>query len=450
MKRIAFILLSVVAIVSLGCTKVIEPQPVDPQLELTVTGDINVGTTEEQPMQSAVTRAEITKSRTAFVEGDKIGVFVVPYKDAVTPGELFENGNYADNVPFIRDAAGVFAPSTADRITFPSANTHIDIFAFAMYHTKYNTLGANPKAQVYSVATDQSAADGSAIVENDLMTAQKLNVTPGGTTPNLFFVHRLAMVRVKFTTLDLYRGAKVTAAAVAINNVITEAMVNMTDTSARPVTNGVVKQAIKAYQFSSKASTAGAGGLECEFEAVVVPQTVVAGEYGVTVTLTTANGTFDFRCELPAGGVTYSSGNVTNLLLKFESEYKLTIASSEIKPWGDGGKTDINARKSAVLNFTVQADPNGKAETIKYANLGIDNSSYKADVVLDNGVLRCNYLQPELLVGDKLRSLEFTNATGATVAYVSAVPQITSNGVIIFGDPTQQGYAEIISAITFN
>lgn len=452
MKKFAFTLLSLVAIASVGCNKVTTEMPLpDTNSDAIVfTGDIAKATSDDADVQSAPTRVETTKSKTEFVAGDKIGVFVVPFKNSTTRGDLIANGNYADNVPFVRDAAGQFAPTAADRITFPNAKTHVSIYAFAMYDEMYNTLGADPKSQDWIVAADQTGAAGVDIIKNDLMTAQQLDVAPTS-VPNLEFRHRLAMVRANIKTLDTYRGGKVTSASLVINNVITEAKVNMTDNTVPPVTHGSTSTPIKAYQFSS--TVIPTGGLDCVYEAVVVPQTVAAGKVGVTITLVTTspNGSFDFKCEFPAA-VLYSSGNVTTITLTFDKEYNLTLNNVSIAPWGDGGSTDVVARQPAIMNFKVDTDPFNKAASIRYAVLGIDNDQYVADVVYDSGskTLRGTYMQPKNKVGDKLKSLTLQDASKAIVGYQNALPAITSAGVNIPGNPTLQGYAEIISTLTFN
>lgn len=448
MKRLAFILLSIVALVSVSCNKEITPAPVTTSNDIVFTADIENGEVSDVPMQSVATRAaETTKSKATFVEGDKIGVFVVPFKDASTQGTLIASGNYADNVAFERSATGEFAPAAADRITFPSANTHISIYAFAMYSTQFNTLGANPTQQAFAVSTDQSTANGVEIVKNDIMTAQQLDVTPG-VKPNLQFAHRMAMVQVDFTTLTEYRGATVTAAAVTIDNVVTDALINMTDNAVAPITSGMTKKSIKAYQFSSKVNVA--GGLDCVFEAIVVPQTVAQGTVGVTVALTTATDTYNFKCELPQN-VVYSSGNLTKISLAFDKEFNLTLTSASIKAWGDGGAVAPDARKPAVMNFKIGADPNNKTASIRYAQLGIDKGTYSnVEVVKVGDVLRCTYLLPENIIGDKLNALAFFDMAMQPITYTVSNPLINAAGLVIFGDPTQQNYSEIISTLTFN
>lgn len=445
MKRLAFLLLSIVAISSVSCRKDVTP-PVTTALDIVFTGDIDKGEVNDVPMQSVVTRAtETTKSKTAFVENDKIGVFVVPYKNASTKGDLIALGNYADNVAFIRNSAGEFAPAAADRITFPTANTHISIYAFAMYNNQFDTLAVNPKQQLFAVSTDQSAANGVGIVKNDVMTAQQLDVAPNA-KPNLQFVHRLAMVRVDFTTLVAYRGATVTSAAVTIDNVITNALINMTDNAVVPTASGNVKNSIKAYQFSSKANPT--GGLDCVFEAIVVPQTVTQGTVGVTVALKTATNTYNFKCELPQA-VVYASGNLTKISLAFDKEYNLTLTSASIKAWGDGGAVASDARKPTIMNFKVTNDPSTRAAKVRYAKLGIDDTTYMANVVLDADVLKCTYLQPDNRFGEKLKKVELFDADKVTpIGFVLATPAISN--LYIPGDPTLQDYADTISTLKFD
>lgn len=442
MKKIVVITLVIAAMCTVGCKKV---QPEPPQLEglaMTFTGNIEASALSEES-----TRAMASKD--GFVKGDSIGVFVVPWKNATTAGTLLGQGNYADNVPFI---AGVdptkFAPSAKDKITFPNATTKVNVYAFAMYHKRYNDLGTTPTSAAWKVEADQSTAK--AVIKNDLITANNTGVNGAGIAPTvsavpLHFVHRLSKVEVLFTAPTTYKGEAVNLVkAVYVVNSKIDATVNLTDTTSVPVlVAGKDTASISAFKAEAKASTSPVGATDYQYEAIVLPQAIAANSIVARVVLEVgaAKKLVTFDC-ISAVALTYTVKEKVQLKLTFEGENVLTISGVTIAAWGK--TTDAAAvakRPSQVLIIAVGNKTT--AATATSARLTVDNIAYEASVTMKGDTMRCSYLSRSEHFGNFLTSVQFKNASGSNVG------NSFSGNWTIPGRPNDYEYKDVTTTLTF-
>lgn len=380
------------------------------------------------------TRAEASKD--AFAAGDAIGIFVVPYKNSITPGVLRGDGNYADNVPFVAQAdKTTFKPSAADRITFPNATSHIDIYAFGLHNVRYNNLGADPKNSDWTMDVDQSEA--AFVLRNDLMTAQNLNVAPTVSTVPLEFHHRFSKIDIHFTIPATYKGEAVKdVKAVYVVNTKIKATVNMTDTAVMPLLVASQDTAsIKSYKALGAALT-------YQYEAIVLPQTVAAGAVVARIVLVVgnANKEVSFDCITP-GDLIYKTGSKSKLTLVFEGESEVKITGVTIMPWGKTTDNTAVAKLPARQLFKVSGDA-VKMASITSVKMTIDNILYVGSVKLVTDTLTCTYLQEDGHHSFVLNSVEFLNSKGLQV-------KMFTGPWNILGRPTDDNYKEVTTTFTF-
>ena len=99
----------------------------------------------------------ITKANeTGFEEGDAVGIYIVDYADASTPGILSSSGNRASNIKHLyRSSDNSWQPSTGQPIYWKDETTKIDVYGYYPHNT---TPPASMTAYNFAVQTDQSTA----------------------------------------------------------------------------------------------------------------------------------------------------------------------------------------------------------------------------------------------------------------------------------------------------
>lgn len=440
MKKYLFILIAFATLIFTGCEKRTDGPEVGPsEASIEFTAEVAAGSSAT-PNGVA---SRVSASKTEFVVGNQIGVFVVPNSSGDVAGTIFSSGNYVDNEVFIASAEGTglkFTATGTNTVTFPSSKTNVAIYAFAMYNTRYNTLGTNPEAVIWTVPTDQILA--ATIIENDVMTAQALNVAPGA-TPELTFMHRLAIAQVEVTPPgDTYKGKPITSITAKLRNVDPKATIDMTN-NAVVVPNSSRTSLVDIDMYKSSEV-----GLTQVFEAIVPPQIyAVVGTIAATITVTTEDGSFSF--DLPASSgeneLKFEPGKRTKIPITFNDEYELSFGDVSITAWGNIDLTSAVARRPAVMNFTI-ANKGTTAATIVRASLTIDDVLYSSKASFDDATnrLSCVYMYHVDKFGDKLTKVILYNETGQIQTFDFA-PSIN-----IPGDPTAVGYDKVITTLRLN
>lgn len=430
MKKLLLVALSFAALANVGCKKHTQPLVVDDELQIVISSSIK-GTSVV-----AAGRAEASKEN--FVAGDTVGVFVVPYQNATTAGTLIGSGDYADNIAFIAQTdPSTFKPSVNDKISFPNSTTKVDVYAFGMYHTKHNDLGANPKTTKVVLDKDQTSA--LLILKNDLMTAQKLGVAPTDGNVPLEFHHRLAKVNINFTTPATYKSDVVKGVkSVYIVNTKLESQVNLTDTAVKPLLLVSDTVSINAFQASKTASA-------YQYEAIVMPQTVATGSIVARVVLLVgdSNKEVSFNC-ISTSPIEYKTGSKSKLSLTFEGESVLSISGVTIVPWGDAADNSAIAKLAIKQLFKVTGNTT-KINSVTSVKLTVDNTLYAAPTVLRTDTVSCSYLPLDGHGSTEITKVEFLNAGGTRVALFEQA----SPGWPILGRPTDENYDTITATFNF-
>ena len=317
--------------------------------ELDIKPDIPQDAAYKVQIYNEINQQPATKVTTdGFCTGDEVGVYLVNY-DGQTPGVLKVEGNQADNVRFAFNENGDWV-SDYD-IYYKDNETNVDMYGYYPY--------ADPtsiEAYPFEVARDQSkgAEHGqmAPYEASDFLWAKTKNVTPTASKVILSFNHKMSSARVRFTQGSGWADAAEYAAVskeVLVTNTIRKATIDLstgvvTPEGEVPLT-GIVP--MKDYD---------------EFRAIVVPQTVAAGQTLLTITVDGQP-----RHYVRDVDTEYLPGKITTYDLSISKkentgEYKVELTGVNITAWeADNVSHGEDAREYVVVHNAV---PGGLEKTI--------------------------------------------------------------------------------------
>ena len=218
--------------------------------------------------QENVTRA----SDDGFVSGDRMGIYIVDY-DNGNPGSLLATGNRASNVLFTFDSDS-YKWSAPTEIYWRDAQTAIDVYG---YYPGVNYID-NPAEYNFEVNWKQNAAPQEDDISNyeasDLLWGKANGVTPTTDEIVIDYKHQLAGVYV-----TLLKGDGITDVEwekidkiVSVDNTVRSCKFNIQ--TAEITLNGTADRSIMMLSQSAD-----------RYRAVVVPQSVAAGQSLISVTI---------------------------------------------------------------------------------------------------------------------------------------------------------------------
>lgn len=200
--------------------------------------------------------ANVSLQKVQIASGVEVGVFAKTTTGYITGG---------DNAKVTADGNGNFTGTT---LYFPTDGAAVSVTAYAPYNAAF--AGKDGEAVSFSVQADQSSDNG--YLKSDLLCGAPTGTnsfTKDNPTVALNFEHKLSKLTVKFTLAD---NTDVDLKGAAIN------IVNTLPTTTLKVSDGTLGTAsgtatsIKAVTFASDAT-------EFQASAVLVPQTVAAGDF---------------------------------------------------------------------------------------------------------------------------------------------------------------------------
>ena len=286
--------------------------------------------------QLAVTRV----NDNGFCDGDVMGVYIVDYNGNM-PGTLQLSGNRGDNVRHTFNEAA-YKWSSAYDLYWKDKHTHIDVYGYYPYGSP-ESIEAYP----FTVQRDQSTttdADGMGGYEaSDFLWGKAADVAPTTNVIRLPMQHRMANARVTliegsgFATGEWTQTEKIVLAT----NLIREATINLS--------TGEVTPTGKVEQTATMPSRTGD-----EWRAIVIPQTVQAGQTLFSITI--GGVPYKFKKD---EAFTYVAGKMNNFSIRVDKkaesgQYALTLISESITPWeNDLVSHDATAREYIVINSTA-------------------------------------------------------------------------------------------------
>lgn len=358
MKKLCLLLITT-ALLTVGCSE--QDEFGKHNLEsgfgkITLSGDID-----------QVYQTRISESGTGFANGDQIGVYFVNY-DGETPGTLLSRGNQGDNVRHTYDEVNNTWNSAYD-VYWKDRKTHIDIYGYYPFMDNVSTSDGKTGSQVQSnldnvnawafeVKADQSteAANGElgGYEQSDLLWGKVQDVAPTDQVIRLPLRHRMSTARI-----DLIEGtgfangefAQLEKTAV-IKNTRRNATVDLA-TGSVTATGDIQSTGIVPYKYGD------------QFRAIIVPQTVAAGEILFAFSLGGKPYTFK-KTE----AFEFMQGKMHNFSIKIDKkadtgDYKLTLIGESITAWeNDAISHDATMKEYVVIKST----PGGLKDAIIAAN----------------------------------------------------------------------------------
>lgn len=321
------------AIVLAGCAK--EPVPaVVPEdlnlIPLNIDGSIN-------QIQTKVNAA-------GFVDKDALGLFAVNYSEENTvAGTLADNGNQADNVKYVFDeAANKWTPTK--KVYYKDVNTNVDLYLYYPHQSSVTEVNAAN----FEVQKDQSSAATASSLSgyeaSDFLWGKAVNITPSENKVAVQLSHKMAAVNVILVEKEGFAEGEFASLekGIILTNTTRKAKINFATGEVSALGNAQQDGIVMCSQSSGA------------FRAVVVPQTVEAGEKLFAITIDGVS--YGFRNS--AASVTYTAGKQTDVTINIKKktpagEYELTLGDIKIADWTEDKNTHGGeARQYFVVNLT--------------------------------------------------------------------------------------------------
>lgn len=321
------------AIALAGCAK--EPVPAvvpeDPNLiPLNIDGSIN-------QIQTKVNAA-------GFVDKDALGLFAVNYSEENTvAGTLADNGNQADNVKYVFDeAANKWTPTK--KVYYKDVNTNVDLYLYYPHQSSVTEVNAAN----FEVQKDQSSAATASSLSgyeaSDFLWGKAVNITPSENKVAVQLSHKMAAVNVALVEKEGFAEGEFASLekGIILTNTTRKAKINFATGEVSALGNAQQDGIVMCPQSSGA------------FRAVVVPQTVEAGEKLFAITI----GGVSYGFRNSAASVTYAAGKQTDVTINIKKktpagEYELTLGDIKIADWTEDRNTHGGeARQYFVVNLT--------------------------------------------------------------------------------------------------
>ncbi len=295
-----------------------------------------------------------------FCAGDAVGIYLVNY-DGEQPGNLLVEQNQADNVKFTLGEDGTWT-SEYD-IYYKDNDTKVDFYGYYPYSTP-TTIEDYP----FEVAKDQTtpAEHGqmAAYEASDFLWAKKENITPTESKIKLVFQHKMSAARVRFVQGDGWESEAEFAAVkkeVLITSTIRKATIDLSTGVVTPTGDMPLDGIIPVKDGD-------------DYRAIVVPQTVEAGENVLVVTIDGLP-----RQYVRNQTTEYLPGKITTFDLSVKKsaatgEYEVEIVGVSITAW----EADNVAHQDDAREYVVVHSPEaGRLEKTMVDRLELDVTAIK-------------------------------------------------------------------------
>lgn len=333
MKSRFLVLCPTLAVLLAGCAKepVVEPVVDDSDLiPLNIDGSIN-------QIQTKVNAA-------GFVDKDALGLFAVNYSEENTvAGTLADNGNQADNVKYVFDeAANKWTPTK--KVYYKDVNTNVDLYLYYPHQSSVTEVNAAN----FEVQKDQSSAATASSLSgyeaSDFLWGKAVNITPSENKVAVQLSHKMAAVNVVLVEKEGFAEGEFASLekGIILTNTTRKAKINFATGEVSALGNAQQDGIVMCPQSNGS------------FRAVVVPQTVAAGEKLFAITI----GGVSYGFRNSAASVTYAAGKQTDVTINIKKktpagEYELTLGDIKIADWTEDKNTHGGeARQYFVVNLT--------------------------------------------------------------------------------------------------
>ena len=263
-----------------------------------------------------------------FCDGDQIGLYGVNYTDNNSvAGELLDEGNQVDNARYTFDEANWKWVSSGN-IYYKDAETHIDLYGYYPY-------GSVNSVSEYAFEVEQDQSGGNAVdgyAMSDFLWGKTENVTPSENKVKIKFNHKMACANVILAEGDGFESGEFEMLEKGV------LVMNTTRTSTIDLSTGKVTATGKATREGIVMKHNAEG-----FRAIVVPQSVDAGQTLFSITINGIPYTFKYKVQnelkewIPAS-FTYEQGKQSKFTIKINKkkhsgEYEFMLTDTEIVDW---------------------------------------------------------------------------------------------------------------------
>jgi len=204
---------------------------------------------------------------TEFEEGDKIGLFVVPYLDAenTTPGNI-EESDYAVNIEHIYNGMSWLQPS-GERIYWPPFGRHVDLYAYFPYTDGCGEI--NPLSVPFTIKSDQRTKE--QYQASDFLWSKRTSVAPTKDPVELIFSHKLSKIRINIKSEIAIPDEDFKAATVSLLGTNGTAIVNLSDGNVLNSPGSLINEILAFHHVTP------AAGYKISAEAILIPQLINRG-----------------------------------------------------------------------------------------------------------------------------------------------------------------------------
>ena len=330
MKHKLLLTLGIAALAFAGCTADVEVLSPAPSPDGSMSHKVAIDSSIDQRDNTRV-------DDSGFCAGDIVGLYLVNY-DGDTPGALMLEDNQADNVKFTLAEDGTWV-SEYD-VYYKDDDTKVDFYGYYPY-AEPSSIDAYP----FEVAKDQSkeAEHGqmAAYEASDFLWAKVEGVTPTDKRVSMRFQHKMSSVRVRLVQGDGWTDEAEFAAVkkeILVSNTIRKSTIDLATGEVTPTGDMPLDGIIPAKDGDS-------------FRAIVVPQSVPAGENVLVITVD-GHPRFFSRSE----DTEYLPGKITTFDLKIKKiantgDYELELVGFSIMEWeADNVSHQDDAREYVVIH----------------------------------------------------------------------------------------------------
>ncbi len=283
--------------------------------------------------QNSVTRADDS----GFADADRIGLFVVNNING-SPGQLALSGNHIDNAAVTYTADNGSWTASTD-LYWVDKTTLADFIGYYPYDPALKSVENQPFTVDYNQNSNSSDGEMSTYEASDFLWAAAYNMTPGERV-DLTFRHLMAGVKVVLSRGSGFDDSSWNSLdrIVTVDNTVRSASIDLSKGEVRA--EGSYDRPI--------AMSAEPGGI---YRAVVVPQTVSAGQSTIGITIDGKS----YRYTR-ADGMKYNSGQMHTFTIEINrnpssGDYSLKLKSESIEPWeSDASSHDFEANSYFVVN----------------------------------------------------------------------------------------------------
>lgn len=311
MKKNFSLLLGLVALTFMGCTKDIDDigiTPIPGTHQIHIEGSIN---------QEYVSRV----NDGGFCTGDQIGLFGVNYTNNNTlAGTLLDEGNQVDNARYTFNAEEWTWTSNGG-VYYKDSKTNIDLYGYYPYA---NVESVN--AYIFEVQRDQSGAnsvDGYGL--SDFLWGKAANIAPSDAKVKITFNHKLSCANVILVEDEGFADGEFEALkkSVLVMNTSRKAEIDLATGNVTAVGDA------ESEGIVMKNNNEG-------YRAIVIPQTVEAGASLFSITVDGV--AYRFKYQQGTSPFTFESGKQAKFTISIKKkvpsgDYEFTLTDCDIVDW---------------------------------------------------------------------------------------------------------------------